>query len=419
MRIAIVGTGISGLTAAHLLSPRHDVTVFEKEPRPGGHTHTVRVDLADETHHVDTGFIVYNTRNYPGLVRLFERLGVAWKPSDMSFSVSDERVGLEWCGSSPGAVFAQRRNLVRPAFMRMLADVVRFNRALRHLARSPAGTRPDGLTLAGLVAERGWSRPFADWYLVPMTAAIWSADPTSVLEMPALTAARFFDQHGLLDLGGRPAWRTVEGGAARYVDAVLGPLGRRVRLATPVDKIRRRPDGVEVVSAGAGPERFDHVILATHSDQALALLSDPTPDERRVLGSVRYQRNHAVLHTDHRLLPRRRRAWASWNAHVGVAGGERRATLTYHLNRLQGITSSAELCLTLNRSDAVDPDRVLATMDYEHPVLDGAAVAAQAAHDRISGRDGTWFCGAYWGFGFHEDGVESARRVCRRFGVDL
>jgi predicted NAD/FAD-binding protein len=415
MRIAIVGTGVSGLVCAHLLHRRHQVTVFEADGRPGGHAHTVRVDLPDETHQVDTGFLVYNEANYPGLVRLFDRLGVVTKPSDMSFGMADEVSGIEWKGTSVGTVFAQRRNVVRPAFLRMLADVARFNRLARGLLDGEADR---GGSLRDLLAGGHWSTPFVDWYLIPMGSSIWSADPATFLDMPAATFARFFDNHGLLTYGSQPSWRTVAGGSRHYVDRVLEPLGRAVRLGCPVDKVLRREGCVEIHSE-AGPERFDQVILATHSDQALALLSDPTPEEREVLGAIRYQPNRATLHTDAALLPRNRRAWASWNYHR-LARQPDRTTLTYRLASLQGIRSSRELLVTLNRDDAIDPAAVVAGFDYAHPVLDGSAVAAQRRRHEVNGHRRTWFCGAYWGYGFHEDGVESARVVCRALaGVDL
>ncbi len=415
MRIAIVGTGVSGLVCAHLLSRHHDVTLFEAEGRPGGHAHTVTVDLDDGSYDVDTGFLVYNERNYPGLVALFDALGVATKPSDMSFSVTDDVSGLEWKGSSFDSVFAQRRNLVRPSFLRMLSDIVRFNRMARSLLETPH----DATVSLGDLLDRGrWSSQFLNWYLVPMGSSIWSADPSTFLDMPAVTFARFFANHGLLEYGNQPDWRTVDGGSRRYVDAVLAPLGSAVRLDEPVDKVTRSEDEVELHTVN-GPERFDHVVIATHSDQALDLLSDPLPVEREVLGAIAYQPNRATLHTDVSLLPANRRAWASWNYHR-LPDHPTQATLTYRLRSLQGIDSRDELLITLNRDDAIDPDKVLRTFDYTHPVYDVAAVAAQQRQEELNGVRRTWFCGAYWGYGFHEDGVQSARVVCRRLaGEDL
>lgn len=416
MRVAIVGSGIAGLTCAHLLHRRHEVMLYEVDGRPGGHTNTVEVEVDGATHAVDTGFIVYNERTYPGFVGLLRDLGVATKDSEMSFSVSDERTGLEWRGTSLSTLFAQPRNIANPDFQRMLVDVVRFNRAARHIAAT--GTDPN-LTLGEFLTRRTWSRAFIDWYLTPMGSAIWSAAPTSFAQMPMLTFARFFDNHGLLRVGDQPRWRTVSGGAARYVDALLGPLRDRVQLGTGVEKIVRRwGDGtVELRSTDGEPAEFDHVILATHSDQALGLLADPSAAEREILGAIRYQPNRATLHTDGRLLPRSPRARASWNYHrPAVDTGA--ATITYDMNRLQGIESTRPILLTLNREDDIDPAAVLRTFDYDHPVLDAGAVRAQSRRDEINGLHGTWFAGAYWGHGFHEDGVQSALHVCRGLGVE-
>ncbi len=437
MQVAVVGTRIAGLTCAHVLSPHHDVTVFEAEDRPGGHTHTVEVTVTgaagaaevtgagSRTLAVDTGFLVYNERTYPGLVRLFAELGIATEPSDMSFSVADEVTGIEYRGTSVGSVFAQRRNLLRPAFLRMLADVVRFNRAgQRVLARrTSTGTADLGYTLADLLAEGRWSEGFADWYLVPLGSSIWSADPTTFTQMPAATLFRFFDRHGMLSLGDKPAWRTVTGGARHYVDAVLAPLRDRgrLRLSSPVLRLLRSDDGVEVTSGnadtGTSTEWFDHVIVATHSDQALSMLADATPAEKEILGSIRYQPNHVTLHTDGRLMPENRRAWAAWNYHRPAAHLDR-VTMTYYLNQLQGIESPIPFLVTLNRAPEIDPAAVLRTFEYSHPVIDAAAVAAQSRHREISGHHGVSFCGAYWASGFHEDGLQSALRVCRELGVD-
>jgi predicted NAD/FAD-binding protein len=332
----------------------------------------------------------------------------------MSFSVADERTGLEWRSTSASTVFAQRRNVANPAFLRMLADVARFNRVARRVAVEGADA---DLTLGEFLDAGRWSRELIDGYLVPLGSAIWSADPRSFADIPLVTFARFFDNHGLLRLGDRPRWRTVEGGSARYVDAIVRALPGGVRCAEGVEKVVRRPRGtVELRTATGDLQEFDHVVIATHSDQALRLLADPTPAEREILGAIRYQPNRATLHTDARLLPRSRRAWASWNYHR-LAEDRGQAAVTYFMNRLQGIDSPTPILVTLNRDDAIDPARVLATFDYDHPVLDAAAVRAQGRHGEISGRQGTSFAGAYWGFGFHEDGVQSALRVCRALGV--
>jgi predicted NAD/FAD-binding protein len=403
VRIAIVGSGIAGLTCAHVLHRRHEITLFEADDRLGGHTNTVRVDLADETHHVDTGFIVHNDRNYPGFRRLLAELGVATQPSEMSFSVSDG-AGFEYNGSSPNGLFACRAHLVRPSFHRMVRDLVRFNREARGLI----GLNGSGPSLGAFLEAGGYSRAFVERLIVPQASAVWSADPAQMWDFPASFLAEFFDNHGMFELRGRPRWHTVAGGAKTYVDALAAPLAGRIRLSAPVRAIRRGPDAVEVDG-----ERFDAVVIAAHSDQALAMLADPSAVEVEVLGAIPYQRNEAVLHTDGRLLPQRQRAWASWNFHLEdrPAG---RTTVTYHMNRLQSLRSRTQLCVTLNRSEAIDPAKVIRTIGYAHPVFTRKGVAAQARWGEISGRDRIHYCGAYWGFGFHEDGVASALRVCER-----
>lgn len=414
MRIAIIGSGVSGLVTAHLLRRRHDVVLYETDERPGGHAHTHRVELPELTCDVDTGFLVYNDRTYPLFCRLLDELGVATKPSDMSFSVADQRAGLEWRGSSISTVFARRANLARPDFLRMLVDVARFNRLARRLVTDPP---PDSVTLEEVLAPHRWSAGFREWYLVPLGSSIWSANPSTFTRIPAATFVRFFERHGLLSLHNQPHWRTVVGGSTRYVEAIVAPLRNegRLRLGTRVDKIRREYSGVEVMSE-AGVETYDHVVLATHSDQALRLLSDPDRMERETLGALRYQPNRATLHTDSSLLPTERRAWASWNYHRLDAERDE-ATLTYYLNRLQGIDSATPVLVTLNRDDAIDPEKVLGHMQYAHPVFDPAAIRAQGRRDRINGARRTWFTGAYWGYGFHEDGVRSAVETCRALGV--
>ena len=415
---------MSGLVAAHLLHPRHDVTVFEADHRLGGHANTVQVRVGDRPIWADTGFLVYNERNYPGFTRLLDHLGVATQRSEMSFSVADENTGLEWRGTNVNTVFAQRRRLVDHRFGQMLRDVVRFNRAARSLLdREPVHEQDLSFTLADLLAEGRYSPYFREWYLLPMGSAIWSADPATFLRYPAVVFARFFENHGLLSVGDQPEWRTVTGGSRHYVAAIAEPFRDRIRLATPVHKIVRRANGVEVSTEGGGSEVFDNVVLATHSDQALDLLSDPTPTEREVLGAIRYQPNVATLHTDSTLLPRNRRARAAWNYHVlgdGAArDGQSRATLTYHLNTLQGLDLASDVCVTLNRPDRPRSDLVIEHIEYAHPVFDEAAIRAQGRLGEINGVGGTYYCGAYWRYGFHEDGLQSALEVARHFGATL
>jgi predicted NAD/FAD-binding protein len=405
-RIAIVGAGVSGLVAAHALHPRHDITVFDSGAYAGGHTHTVRVVTDDAEYDVDTGFIVFNDRNYPHFERLLNLLGVASQPSDMSFSVSDDSGSFEYSGSSPNGLYATRRHLLSPAFQRMVADYVRLNR----VAPALLAREGDGPSLAEWLEEQRFSRMFVERLLVPQAAAVWSADPAQMWGFPARFLVEFFANHGMLGLRDRPRWRTVTGGSHRYVEALTRPFRDRLRLETPVTAVERHEDRVEVTPAGGAPEAFDEVVLAVHADQALAMLADPSAAEAEVLGAFPYQRNEAVLHTDRRMLPRRRRAWASWNYHL-LPEPAGRSTVTYHMNRLQSLRADRELCVTLNRTEAVDPARVIRTIDYAHPVYTAAGVAAQRRHAEVSGRNRTHYCGAYWGWGFHEDGVVSGQRI--------
>ena len=415
MRIAIVGTGISGLTAAYLLHRDHELTVFEADDRLGGHTHTVRVDTAYETHHLDTGFIVFNDRNYPNFERLIGRLGVPWRASDMSFSVSDGRGSFEYSSHSLNGVFANRRHLCSASFTRMLTEIPRFQRAATELLRSG----DEQTSLRTWLREQRFSRAFVERLIVPQAAAVWSADPHQLWSFPAAFLARFFDNHGMLTLRGRPRWRTISGGSATYVRALSAGYADRVRLRSPVHSITRDGEGVTLTVAGAEPLRFDHVVIATHSDQALALLSDPSWREREILGAIPYQENEAVLHSDHSLLPGRRAAWASWNYHL-LDQPHGRTTVTYHLNRLQGLGGERHFCVTLNLAERVDPDLVIKRIAYAHPVYTPDGVAAQRRVAEISGPEGrTHFCGAYWGWGFHEDGVNSAVRVAESFGARM
>jgi uncharacterized protein len=365
-------------------------------------------------HAVDTGFIVFNDRNYPSFERLLARLGVATQPSQMSFGVSDARGEFEYASHSPNGLFATRRHLATPWFHRMLADLVRFQRDARALLADGAGDP----SLGAWLEERRYSRAFVDRLIVPQASAVWSADPRQMWTFPARFLAAFFDNHGMLGLRDRPRWQTVTGGSARYVEALTRPWRDRIRLATPVQAIARHDDHVAVTVRGRPPERFDEVILATHSDQALALLADASAAEHEILGAIPYAPNEAVLHTDRRLLPRRRRAWASWNYHL-VDEPTGATTVTYHMNRLQALRADRELCVTLNRTAAIDPSTIIRTIPYAHPVYTAAGERAQRRHAEISGRNRTHYCGAYWGWGFHEDGVRSALRVAERFGARL
>jgi hypothetical protein len=415
LRIAIVGSGIGGLATAWLLHRRHEVTLFEAEPRPGGHSHTVEVQLADRSIPVDTGFIVYNEPTYPNLTRLFAALGVPTRWSDKSFAASLEDGRLEYAGHSLGGLLGQPGNLLRPRFLGLLRDIPRFNRAAhRFLARTPE----DGCSMAEFLARARLGPALVWGYLVPMAAAIWSAPPASILDVPARSLLRFFANHQLLGVRGHHRWRTVSGGSRRYVAAMTAPLRGRLRLGAAVLGVRRDPLGVAVRVAGQGCERFDRVVLACHADQALALLEDADAEERSILGRIRFQPNRAVLHRDPALMPRRRRCWASWNY---LAGADRPAdapaSVTYWMNRLQGLDPEVPLFVSLNPGRAPRPDLVHGSFDYAHPILDAPALAAQARMPRIRGRGGVDYAGAWLGWGFHEDGLRSAIETAAALGV--
>lgn len=412
MRIAVIGSGIAGLGAAWLLRRAHDVTVFEAADHAGGHTNTVSV----EGQPVDTGFIVFNQRNYPRLQALFRELGVATRPSDMSFSVSVGEGALEWAGGNGRQLFAQRRNLLSGAHWRMIADIVRFNRQAKALLAT--GEPPQG-SLGEFLGANGYGPAFCGRYLLPMAAAIWSAPTRAMLAFPAAGLLRFLDNHGLLDLRDRPRWRTVVGGSRRYVERLLDDLGPdRVRLNSPVRHLLRSDQGVQVTTGAARLESFDHAVVATHADAALGLLADADPAERRLLGAFRFQPNRAVLHTDPALMPRRRGVWSSWNYLADrIEPDSQHVSVTYWMNRLQGLAGPEQYFVTLNPLHEPDPARVVREIAYDHPLLDRAAAAAQEGLGEIQGRRRTWFCGAWCGYGFHEDGLAAAERVARGLGV--
>ncbi len=407
MNIAIIGTGISGLTAAWHLHREHRLTIFEANDYIGGHTNTVETEFWGKTYAVDTGFIVYNNWTYPNFIQLLDRLGVASQPTVMSFSVRCERTGLEYNGQDLNTLFAQRFNLFRPSFHRMLRDILRFNR------EAPALLEGDGeISLNDYLREQRYSREFIEQYIIPMAAAIWSAEPGLMGEMPARFFVQFFKNHGLLSVNQRPQWRVIQGGSRNYVGPLIAPFRDRIRLNCPVEWVRRQPNHVQVKTRHGPVERFDEVVIATHSDQALRLLADLTPREREILGAIPYQENEAVLHTDTRLLPRRKLAWAAWNYHL-AAQPQTRVAVTYNMNILQNLDAPVTFCVTLNRSEAIDPARILYRAIYHHPVFTDAGVRAQARRDEISGVNRTWYCGAYWSYGFHEDGVNSGLAVAR------
>jgi predicted NAD/FAD-binding protein len=410
VKIAIVGSGIAGNVAAYHLCREHDITLFEAADHVGGHTHTHEIEHEGQRVCVDTGFIVCNDRTYPRFLALMDALGVALQPGDMSFSVTCAASGLEYNGTTLNSLFAQRRNALRPAFWRMIRDILRFNREAPRLLDSP----DDACTLGDYLDTQGYSRQFVEHYILPMGAAIWSAGTETLRSFPARYFVRFFHNHGMLTVDDRPQWLTVRGGSARYVEKLTAPFRDRIRLRTPVESVRRSAAGVWIKPAGAPPERFDRVFFACHSDQALRLLADAHATERAVLGAIRYQRNDVVLHTDTSVLPEKRLAWAAWNYHLIDRAAERVA-VTYHMNILQRIVSRTPLLVSLNLADRIDPRHVIRRMSYEHPVFSREAVAAQARHAEIDGLDRAYFCGAYWGFGFHEDGVASALAALEHF----
>jgi len=414
MRIAIIGGGISGLVSAYLLHGDHEVTVFEANDYIGGHTHTVDVEREGKRFGVDTGFIVFNEKTYPNFLRLIDRLGVAYQPSRMTFSFRSEPDDREYSAHSLNTIFGQRRNLFDPSFYAMVRDILRLKGEFTRLLETAGDERP----LVPYLRARGYSKRFVEYFLVPMAAAIWSAEPGSVEAFPLRTFARFFLNHGILDVMDPLEWKVITGGSARYVEPLTRPFRDRIRLKTPVRSVTRRPDHVEVIPVSGTAERFDHVVLACHSDQALAMLADPTPVERELLGAIPYQENLAVLHTDTSVLPKRRNLWASWNALV-PRKGTGRAVLTYDMNILQSLTSSEEYCVTLNLPEEIAEQKKIGSYLYHHPQYRLEAPAAQARHSEISGKNRTHYCGAYWGYGFHEDGVTSALAACRYFGKGL
>lgn len=425
MKIAIVGSGIAGLTAAHLLHTQHELTLFDAGEHVGGHTNTVTIDDDGKTLDIDTGFIVFNPHAYPNFCRLLDKLGVTSRESDMSFAVSCERSGIEYAGNGLNTLFGQRRSMLRPSHYRMIFDIVRFNREAREIAGTLNGGSPHSLargvrmdtssadrTLRAFLAERRFSQVFIDRYVIPMGAAIWSADPRNFDRVPLRFFVQFLDNHGMLSGFNRPIWRTITGGSKQYVLKLIEPFADRIRLRTPIASIRRDAIGVEVTPSGAPPERFDHVILAAHSDQALRMLADASQAEREILTAILFQRNDTVLHSDASLMPRRRRVWSSWNVRI-----PRRESgmlnASYYMNLLMGLRSRNEYFVTLNETDRIAPTSVRRRIEYHHPVFTLASVAAQQRWAEISGVNRTHFCGAYWRFGFHEDGVWSGIRAAR------
>lgn len=418
MRIAIVGSGIAGLTAAYLLNRQHEITLFEARDRLGGHTATVDVEEEGRQLAVDTGFIVFNDWTYPNFIELMRRLGVQSQPTDMGFSVCSDRDASEYAGNNLNSLFACRSNLFSVGHWRMLRDIVRFNRSAVDDWHS--GRLDDRVTLGQYLQQNGYSQEFADRYLVPMGSAIWSASARQMKNFSVGFFVRFFFNHGLLNITNRPQWRVIRGGSREYIGPLVERFADRIHLSTPVERVSRSADGATVRTASGRELTFDAVVFACHSDQALRCLSDPSDAENDVLGAIPYAGNSVVLHTDTRLLPRRRRSWASWNYRLqDIDDGDRQPVLTYNMNILQRLECEKTYCVTLNADGAIDPDKILQRFEYAHPQFSVEGMRAQQRWHTVNGVNRTWYCGAYWANGFHEDGVNSALRVAREFGVPL
>ena len=413
MKVAIIGAGISGLTAAYRLNRAHDVTVFEANDYPGGHTNTVNVELDGEFHAIDTGFIVFNDRTYPNFIALLNELNVKSLPTSMSFSVRCDSANLEYNGSSLNGLFSQRKNLIRPAFYRMLRDILRFNKEACGLVLSNSVC--DETTVGEFLTRNNYSREFADHYLLPMGSAIWSCPVGTFEAFPIRFIVEFYKNHGLLSVRNRPVWRVIEGGSKNYVTQMVKQFQDRVCLSTPIERVERTANAVFVTAKDKPPQSFDHVVFGCHSDQCLRMLADPTSVERSVLSEFPYERNVAVLHTDESVLPKKRRAWAAWNYLLNAkkSGKEvQPATVTYQMNILQHLKSRHSFNVTLNSDQHISPAKILRRIQYSHPIFTVRRAAAQARHAELINTNRTSYCGAYWGNGFHEDGVVSANRVC-------
>ena len=410
MKIAIIGSGIAGNVAAYHLHKDHDITLFEANDYVGGHTHTHTIEWQDRQFSIDTGFIVFNYRTYPNFTRLLDELQVPVQPSNMGFSVKCETTGLEYNGNNLNSLFAQRRNLLRPSFHRMLRDILRFNRQAPSLLQSC----DDSLSLGDYLQQQAYGHEFIERYIIPMGAAIWSTDPARMKTFPAYSFVRFFHNHGLLSVADRPTWYVIKGGSNQYVKKLIQPFHDRIRLNSRVESIRRFPGHVEITPRNQPTECFDAVFIASHSDQALAMLGDATKQEQEVLGAIPYQENTAILHTDKTILPERRLAWAAWNYHL-LQESSSRVALTYNMNILQGLDTPEQFCVTLNNDSAIDESRIIKRMRYHHPVYTPTGMAAQQRQKEINGTNRTYFCGAYWRYGFHEDGVVSALNAIKHF----
>lgn len=414
MKIAIIGSGISGLVCAHLLHKDFDVSIFEANDYAGGHTHTIDVKSEDGSYAVDTGFIVFNRTTYPNFCTLMDRLGIASHPTSMSFSVRCERSGLEYGSANMNTLFAQRSNILSPAFLLMILEIFKLRRKMTDYLTSNS---PD-FSIAEFLALHGFSQRFIDHFIVPLGASLWSAEPGKILEFPARNFGRFFENHGFLRPSNPIKWRVISGGSKKYVEKIVKPFAERVHISTAVSSVKRTEEHVELAFQNRNPERFDQVVFATHSDQALKMLAEPTEDERRILGAIPYQENSTILHTDYRTLPLNRKVWSSWNYFIQEDQTDR-ASLTYNMNKLQSLNARDTFCVSLNLEHRIAPEEIIGRYLYHHPVYMERSVPAQASHSVISGVKRTHYCGAYWGYGFHEDGVRSALAACKHFGRSL
>jgi predicted NAD/FAD-binding protein len=415
MKIAIIGSGISGLTAAYLLCKNHDIAVFEANDYIGGHTHTHDLEIERKNWRIDSGFIVYNEKTYPNFIKLLNRLNVATQKTSMGFSVKAPVKNLEYSGGSLNALFAQRRNLFRPYFYLMIKDILRFNRVSISKLKGLSETT----TINEFLINNNFGKQFIENYIIPMGAAIWSTATEKTMEMPAVFYIRFFQNHGLLQINKRPQWHVIKDGSKSYIKKIIEPFKSRILLSTPVKKVKRHEHGVEIVYGGdERSDTFDKVIFANHSNQALELLDEPSAEERLILGALPYQKNVALLHTDSAILPKKKITWSSWN-YLLSNDISKPVTLTYNMNILQSLDSKTDFLVTLNSNNNINPQKVIKTITYHHPLFTVAGIKAQKQKHLINGNNNTFYCGAYWGYGFHEDGVNSALDVCSFFGKSL
>ena len=413
MKVAIIGTGIAGNVAAYYLNKKHDIKVFEANDYVGGHTHTHDIVMNDSEYAVDTGFIVFNYKTYPHFTKLLNELEVEVQPSNMSFSVKCEKTGLEYNGTTLNSLFAQRLNLFKPSFYKMIKDILRFNK--ESVEELEAGNAT--VSMGKFLSDRNYGRKFIDQYLIPMGAAVWSADPEQMMGFPAGFFIRFFHNHGMLSVDDRPQWYVIKGGSKEYVKKLTASFSNKIHTESPVKSVKRFEKGVKLTLQNGESQFFDDVFIATHSDQALAMLEDCSDVEKSVLSKIPYQENEAILHTDESILPKKKLAWAAWNYHI-LNNKQDRVALTYSMNILQSLDSKEEFCVTLNNEDAINPDKIIKKIKYAHPIFTPEGIASQKRHGEINGLQNTYFCGAYWRYGFHEDGVWSALQALEHFEED-